>query len=73
MARQWGLPGERAADDFHAEMTATVPGASVSGVQMTVVVHYQMRRRERALQRGADTRHAAHGKTLRNGRTCTRA
>lgn len=62
---------EGIADDGHSKMTATVPGACMAGVEMTLVVDLQRFRMKAGLQSLADQSDAVpvQGSTFRNGLT----
>ncbi|MNU03607.1 hypothetical protein D3C72_2476970 [compost metagenome] len=72
MARKWQLAFEGRADHMDVEMAATIARAFMPGMPMAVVLHLQQFRVQRLLQGRADALDPVHGRTLRNGRTCTR-
>ena len=73
VAGQRRLAGEHRADDPYGEMATPIAGTLVPGMLVAVVHHLQRDRLQGLLQRRADALDPGHGRTLRNGRTSTRA
>ena len=54
-------------------MTTSIAGPGMTGMTVAVILHFQLQRRKGSLQGRLDPLDPAHGSTLRNGRTSTRA
>lgn len=73
MALDSAFPGEYIGDDRHLEMAHSTARASVSFVQVTLILHLQVCRRKHSLEPVSDLLHTVriHGSTSLNGFTFT--
>ena len=73
VAFERSFPSKRRGDDGDIEVTKTILCTSMSRMQVTLVFHLQMRRRECLTQQHFDARDTfdGHGRTFLNGLTVT--